>query len=339
MRRRFAIVVVLAAIGWFLLSLWQPFGSEGEGRVAVTVPRGADLGDIADQLHDAGIVDSAFFFKLRARLSGTTSDFKAGRHLLKRDMSYAAAIRALQASARSGLITVTIPEGRSRHEVAELVASVGVSGDYEQSTARSSLPKRYGGKSNSSLEGFLFPATYEVPPNATVKRLVTQQVKAFRQNIAAVDMSYARKKNLTRFDVLIIASLVEREVSVPSERRLVAAVIYNRLKQGIGLGIDATTRFAVRNWERPLTQTQLNSGSPYNTRRRLGLPPGPIGSPGLASLKAAARPARVGYLFYVADPCKPGYHRFSKTDAEFQRDVAAYNKAREKAGGKAPEGC
>ena len=132
------------------------------------------------------------------------------------------------------------------------------------------------------------------------------------------------------------ASLVEREVQVPKERRLVASVIYNRLRQGMPLGIDATVRFVTGNWERPLRESELANPSPYNTRLRPGLPPGPIGSPGLASIKAAAHPARTGYLFYVVKPGGNGAHTFSRTDAEFQRDVARYNRERKRRGGKSP---
>jgi cell division protein YceG involved in septum cleavage len=116
-------------------------------------------------------------------------------------------------------------------------------------------------------------------------------------------------------------------------------VIYNRLKNDIRLDIDATTRFAVGNWKRPLRQSELDNPSPYNTRVHAGLPPGPIGNPGLASIKAAARPAKTSFLFYVVKPGTCGEHNFSATDAEFQRDVDAYNRAREKRGGRSPTTC
>jgi UPF0755 protein len=154
-----------------------------------------------------------------------------------------------------------------------------------------------------------------------------------------VSLSFARSKNLTVFDVVTIASMVEREVEVPRERPLVAAVIYNRLRAGMPLGIDATLRFALNDWTSPLTVSQLASATPYNTRNHQGLPPGPIGNPGLASLQAAAHPAKVPYLFYVVKPGTCGQHAFSSTDAQFQRDVRRYNDARAAAGGKSPTKC
>jgi uncharacterized YceG family protein len=201
------------------------------------------------------------------------------------------------------------------------------------------IPRSYGGPRSATLEGFLFPATYQLKRGATVRSLVAKQLQAFKQNFAKVNMSYARKKNLTAYDIVTIASMVEREAELGRERPLIAAVIYNRLKQGIPLGIDATIRFAVGNWTRPLRVSQLNVNSGYNTRTHQGLPPGPIGNPGLASLEAAAHPAHVNYLFYVVKPCGNGAHAFSSTDAQFQRDVARYNSARTKKGGRSPAKC
>ena len=154
-----------------------------------------------------------------------------------------------------------------------------------------------------------------------------------------MDLAAAKRKNLTPYDVLTIASMVEREAQIARERPLVASVIYNRLKQGIPLGIDATTRFATNNWTKPLTQSQLALNSPYNTRTHQGLPPGPIGSPGLAAIRAAAAPRRTRFLFYVVKPGTCGEHDFSATDAEFQRDVERYNRERERRGGKSPTNC
>ena len=139
--------------------------------------------------------------------------------------------------------------------------------------------------------------------------------------------------------MLIIASMIEREAQVPKDRRLVSAVIYNRLKDGMALGIDATLRYKLNNWSRPLRVSELDSNTPYNTRKHTGLPPTPIGNPGMASIRAAANPANVGFLFYVVKPCGDGAHAFSSTDAQFQRDVAAYNRARAKRGGKDPSHC
>ena len=329
---------------WFLISLFQPFAGagKGEGRVDVTIPKGASVGQIGDLLAAKDVVGSATKFGWRASWSGKSGDFKAGRYVFGLGMSYGAAIDLLAAGPNAGTTTVTIPEGRSRYEIAQQVSALGLRGDYMAASVSSPLlnPRRYGAPANvQSLEGFLFPATYQLPAASNVAKLVPQQLNAFKLNIANVNMRYARSKNLTVFDVLTIASLVEREVQRPAERKLVAAVIYNRLKRGMPLGIDATTRFETRNWTQPLTNAVLQKDTPYNSRLNKGLPPGPIGNPGLASIKAAAHPAKVGYLYYVANPCKPGAHSFSTTYAQFQADVQRYNAARAKAGGRQPTGC
>jgi UPF0755 protein len=126
---------------------------------------------------------------------------------------------------------------------------------------------------------------------------------------------------------------------VPRERPLIASVIYNRLRRGIPLGIDATIRFALNQWDEPLKRSELANPTPYNTRENPGLPPGPIGNPGLASIRAAARPARSDYLFFVVKPGTCGEHAFSSTDAEFEEDVARYNAARQRRGGRSPTDC
>jgi UPF0755 protein len=200
-------------------------------------------------------------------------------------------------------------------------------------------PRDYQAERATSLEGFLFPATYELKKGQPVRKLVNKQLRAFQQNFDKVDLRYARRRNLTPYDVLIIASLVEREAQVAKERALIASVIYNRLERDIRLDIDATTRFAVGNWSRPLRVSELQSSSPYNTRVHSGLPPGPIGNPGLASIRAAARPAKTGFLFYVVKPGTCGRHNFAETDAEFQRYVAEYDRARAERGGKSPTNC
>lgn len=345
-RRVLPAIIALSAlvVAWSVLSVFQPFSGDGkgEGAVGVQIPRGADVGEIGEILVGEQIVGNARVFGWRAGLSGKSSEFKAGLYRLGQNMSYSAVIDQLAEGPNAGVTSITVIEGRSRKEIARQTAGTGVKGDYSAASKQhSSLnPRRYGApRSVDSLEGFLFPATYELDDDVTVEALVAQQTRAFKRNLDQVNMSYARKKNLTVFDVVTIASLVEREVQLSRERKLVAAVIYNRLKQGIPLGIDATTRFEIDDWTNPLTSSQLQKDTPYNTRIRRGLPPGPIGSPGLSSLKAAARPARVGYIYYVANPCKPGAHSFSSTSEQFQRDVERYQRARQAAGGKQPSGC
>jgi UPF0755 protein len=324
---------------WFLVSLFQPFHGDGEGEVRVVIPRGASVGDIGDLLEDKGVIDSPFFFQLRATLSGQRGDLKPGPHTLERDMSYGDALEELTADPSKTTLTVTIPEGKSRREAAGFVSAAGFEGDYVQATDGSSEldPREYDAPRGADLEGFLFPATYELRGDAGVELLVRRQLEAFRENFGSVSFRAARRKNLTAYDVLIIASLIEREVAVPRERRLVASVVYNRLSQGIPLGIDATTRYETNNWTEPIDPADLERDTPYNTRLNRGLPPGPIGNPGLASMRAAARPADTNYLYFVVKPGTCNEHDFSTTFAEFQRDSARYERERRRQGGSPTE--
>ena len=338
------IVQGLLAIGVLVLALalFQPFKGNGGDPVRVSIPKEAGVGEIADILAERDVIASATLFEVRATIGGDRGDLKPGVYELRRDMPYGDAIDRLVAGPSREIIQLVIPEGLSRREVAPVAARAGVQGDYIRASADTSLiaARDYGRQNDpESLEGFLFPATYELRRGAAAPALVRRQLAAFRDNLAQTDLSYARRKNLTAFDVVTIASMVEREAQQPRERKLVAAVIYNRLKQGIPLGIDATIRYATANWQQPLTQSQLATDSPYNTRTNAGLPPGPIGNPGLASLQAAANPARVGYLYYVVKPGTCGEHAFSTTSEEFERDRQRYNEAREAAGGNSPTKC
>ena len=171
--------------------------------------------------------------------------------------------------------------------------------------------------SDLNLEGFLFPATYDFTEDTTSKELVGDQLDAFDRNWSQIDLKYAKSKNLTEYDVLTIASMIEKEVQVPKERPLVAAVIYNRLHLDMPLGIDATIRYGLNiPPTQAILQSQLETPSPYNTRCCPGIPPTPIGNPGLASMQAAAHPAKVDYLYFVrkAD-CKS--HFFTASLDEF----------------------
>ncbi len=238
-------------------------------------------------------------------------------------------------------VTVTIPEGYSRPQAAALAREDGLRGNYVKASVHSKYldPAHYGGVGAKNLEGFLFPDTFELKRHAPVSDLVQLQLEDFKRRIGGVNMSYARSKNLTTFDVVSIASMIEREAQLEGDRKLVAAVIYNRLRDGMPLGIDSTIRFATGNYTRPLTETELATPSPYNTRLNVGLPPGPIDSPGLASIEAAAHPAKVDYLYYVNEPGTCGKLAFSTTEAQFQRNVERYNAARAAAGGNSPTTC
>jgi UPF0755 protein len=205
------------------------------------------------------------------------------------------------------VVKVLFPEGFTRAQMAiraDASSPMITASGYLAATSSSALPGRFAGDGKRrSLEGFLFPATYDLYETDPAARLVRKQLDAFNLNWAKVKLGYARSKNLTPYDVLIIASMIEKEVIVPRERPLVAAVIYNRLHQRMPLGIDATLRYGLGiPPTQAITKQDLASDSPYNTRKLPGLPPTPIANPGLPSIQAAAHPAKVDYLYFMRKP-------------------------------------
>ena len=195
---------------------------------------------------------------------------------------------------------------------------------YAAALTQVAAPRGFADAKHGNLEGFLFPSLYKFGPSTTAKELVGQQLAAFGSAWSKVDLSAAHGRGTTPYQVLIVASMVERETVAPEERALVAAVIYNRLAKGMPLGIDATTRYGLGiPGTRPLTKAELATDTPYNTDLNKGLPPTPIGNPGLASMRAAAHPANVDYLYYVRMPDKV-HHFFTADEAEFCQKASEY---------------
>jgi UPF0755 protein len=231
---------------------------------------------------------------------------------------------------------IVFPEGFTRVQMAARVTVVAAIAVHERHrpvalaaapylrASRSAVIPCFGNHRYSDLEGFLFPATYDFLYHTSSRQLVSQQLQAFCARWRGVNLTYARSKNLTSYDVLKIASMIEREAAVPAERRLIAAVIYNRLRDGMQLGIDATLRYGL---DIPptssITASELASNNPYNTRKFLGLPPTPIANPGLASIEAAAHPASVNYLYYVRIP-GTDRHFFTASATAFDQYLATH---------------
>jgi UPF0755 protein len=344
-RRIFAVIALVLAVVlvWFLVELFQPFAGGGTGTVTVVIPPHSSVGKVGDLLENDGVISSSFFFGLRATLSGDRGDLRAGTYHLKKDMSYGSVLSILTKAPPVAPTTgLTITPGRTRRQIDALLRAQGVSGSYYAATRSSPLlnPAAYGApRGTNSLEGFLFPDTYQLREPVSVSALVADQLTDFKRQFAAVDTRYARSRHVSAYDVLIVASMIEGEAQKASDRALVASVIYNRLRLGMPLQIDATTRYAANNYTAPLTAAQLNSPSPYNTRIRKGLPPTPIDNPGLAAIQAAALPARTNYLYFVVLPCGNGKEVFDSSYQQFQRDSQRYQTARRKHGGRSPAHC
>jgi uncharacterized YceG family protein len=341
-----AALLAAAAAVWFLVSLFQPFAGSGSGSVIVEIPKGSSASTIGSILERDHVVSSGFFFEVRALIEGKRSALHSGRYELRRDMSYAAAIDALSKPPPAAIVVkVVVPEGFTRAQIAKLAQADTLAGSYLDATSRSRLlrPSRYGAPAGTaSLEGFLFPATYELGAGAPVARLVDQQLAAFKERFGPAEARRARALGVTPYQLLTVASMVEREAQLAADRPRIAAVIYNRLRVGMPLGIDASIYYAIElqrgiaTYTHELTASDLRIDSPYNTRTHVGLPPTPISNPGSASIDAAAHPAHVPFIYYVAGADGCGEQVFSTTYARFHEDVLAYDRAVARNGGHPP---
>ncbi|MHB1569444.1 MAG: endolytic transglycosylase MltG [Solirubrobacteraceae bacterium] len=326
--RAVAVVALIAAgaLAWFLNALFEPFGTSPHGRITVVIAPTDSSTQIGNLLARDGVISSGFFFELRATIAGERGSLRPGTYHLQLGMSYSAVLAALtKPPPPVKTSNITIVDGHTRQYVAKLLHEQGIRGNYLADTRSSPLldPHSYGAPRHvPSLEGFLFPDTFNIVDPVTAKALVADQLRDFKLRFATVDLSYARRHHLTPYDVLKIASLVEGEAATPADGRLVASVIYNRLRDGMMLQMDSTTRYATGNFTRPLTVSQLQSKSPYNTRTHFGLPPTPINSPGLVAIQAAAHPAQSNYLYFFAKPCT-NRTVFASTYTQFQNLLVA----------------
>ena len=236
------------------------------------------------------------------------------------------------------VLRIIFPEGSSVRQMADQAAHVRriaiekrkvtprlAGAAYAAAAKRAAPPKTFAPfLKRRSIEGFLFPAGYEFLPSSSAASLVARQIATFQARWQTVDLRAAKARKRTPYDVLTIASLVEREAAVASERALISAVIHNRLDQGMPLRIDASLRYGLGvEGTRSLTEKHLRSSTPYNTHRFRGLPPTPITNPGLPSMRAAANPARVSYLFYVRRP-NSSRHFFTASEDEFCRKAVEF---------------
>lgn len=315
------LVVVLVAAGGVAAYRWLSQGTGPTKPVTVDVPEGATASQVAEILSKAGVIESGLAFNISARLRGLSSDIQAGNYALTTNMSVGEALDVLERGPLStDVVEVTFPEGLELADVAEVARDeLGVDSDAfvkRATSGRYSLPP-YLPEGTETVEGFLFPKTYEVPANATVDQVIAMLLGQFDLEVEGLPWNRARKLGVTPYEVVIIASMIEREARLDQDRAKVATVIYNRLEQGMNLQIDATVQYAIPGDNRILTFDDYEYPSPYNTYLHDGLPPTPVAQPGLASLEAALKPAAGEYLYYILVDENSGRHEFFESEAEF----------------------
>ncbi len=327
-RRRRGLIILLvlilllagtaAALGGYYT--WA-IGADGPQQpVALVIPRGATGDEVAELLNEHEVIRSPLAFRIFSRFRGLSSGFQAGRYELTTNMAVEDVIEALKAGPIVDTVRATFPEGYIVAQMAERARKgLGIKKSAFVKLAESgnySLDP-YLPKGTETVEGFLFPSTYDFLKDADADAVIQRLLDEFAQQVEDLPWEKARELGLTPYEVVIVASMIEREARVQEDRPKIAAVIYNRLKIGMPLGIDATVRYAVGKPNEPLTQSDLDVDSPYNTRKVAGLPPTPIASPGLAAIKAALSPAEVDYLYFLVVDPDSGKHEFTTTYEEF----------------------
>jgi len=298
------ILLVAAALGAvYLLYATVTGESEPEGPAKIEVAKGDTLSSVAEKLEGAGVIPSAFMFKMEARVGGYGTEIKTGEYTFARGEESEVILHKLTAGEAVPTLAITVPEGLSLEETAQEVAGQsGVSAaKFEEAAKRTDYG--YGFLENpqiKSTEGFLFPKRYEFEEGTTASQMVTRMLEQYLLETQTLDISGAKERfNLSEYQLVTVASLIEKEAARPEEGPLVASVIYNRLRRDMPLQIDASVHYALDKQGEELSLADLEVDSPYNTYENTGLPPGPICSPSRQSLEAAISPAQTNYLYYV----------------------------------------
>lgn len=307
--------------------------------VRVTYPPGTGVAELAAQLEEKGLIRDARLFTWYLKFKGEGGRFQAGEYELSPGLSKEAIIGVLNRgeTMKEAGVRLTVPEGFTLKQIAEKLQQLGVDGQAFRAAAQqfqgpggsvsAGIPNDPNIKER--LEGYLFPATYEWKKDATVQEMISTMVGELDKRLQELPDGWQQamaERGLSFHQMLTLASLIEREVSVDEERALVSGVIHNRLKQNKQLEIDATVQYLFEKQKERLFEKDLRIESPYNTYLNRGLPPGPIASPSLASIRAAIYPAETKYLFYVTKKDGSRTHLFAETFEQHKKNIAESNK-------------
>lgn len=324
-RRDGASVVVACAVAAALVACGNaPHGEP----VRVTIPPGASFRAATDSLHHAGLVSTPRLFRLYAQITRGDRDIQAGTYALQHGLDWSHLLEALREG--QGLERrLTIPEGWSLQQIVPALArTLGWPDDSVDAAVRDTALLHEVDAPAPTLEGYLFPDTYVFSYGTSPRAAVREMVHRFEQEWDPSWDEQLQHLAMSRHDVITLASIIEKEARVPEERPVISAVYHNRLKVQMPLQADPTVQYALGEHHDRVTYHDLEIASPYNTYRHLGLPPGPIASPGRASIEAALFPAAVPYLYFVADT--DGHHEFRTTFREHREAKAEIKRERQK---------
>jgi UPF0755 protein len=294
--------------------------------IAITIEQGTGTAQIAAQLKSENLIRNTFLFKLKSRLSGLDGKYKAGIHSLSKNMSMDEIMEGLLAG-RDNTVRFTIPEGYDVRRTAEALSSINLidSDDFIDEIENGDFDHWFletAPKGKSRLEGYLFPDTYEVFTGASEHEIIQKMLDQFGKVFTKEDEELALQHGLNVNEIIILASIIEREAVIPKDRPIIAGVFYNRLKIGMPLQSCATVQYILGEQKAVLSTADTRIDSPYNTYLIKGLPPAPICSPGKASIEAALSPEKSDYLYFLAKG--DGSHVFSRTYEEHRRLKAKY---------------
>lgn len=312
--------------------------ASGARTVTVVINKGENARSIGEKLQNAGVIRSATWFRLLAQAEGIENDLAAGTYTFATDSDTQQVLDRIKVGILQPQVLVTIPEGLRMEQIAQLLQEKGVaSADALLQRMRNdpaSGDPLLASRPDASLEGYLFPDTYYFPLKASPDDVIGRMLADLDKRIDPDLQQAIKAEGLTIHQALTLASIVEREAQVPSERPIIASVFLNRLKQGMPLGADPTVQYALATnpenvqkygwWKQNLTIDDLKVASPYNTYVNAGLPPGPICNPGRDSIAAVAHPAQTNYLYFVAKNDGSGTHAFATTLAEQEANIQKY---------------
>jgi UPF0755 protein len=315
-----AVLLVVIIGGVFSARAVMPVG--GRGDVFVEIPRHSSAERVAEILQEKKVVRSAFAFRLLARLARRSTALKPGAYQLSPSMSSLEIIRKIS-SGDVAARWVTVPEGFTIRQIAAHVEAEHLcnADDFlQKATTGGRAFKTDFPSPGANLEGYLFPDSYLIPVKSSDDAIIAAMLDCFSRKVSKPLGAEIAKSGMTMNQVITLASLIEKEAKVDKDRPLISAALRNRLAKHMRLDCDATVLYALGRHKKRVLYKDLRIDSPYNTYLNFGLPPGPIASPGLESIKAALHPASVDYLYYVAKP--DGSHIFSRTMAEHERAKA-----------------
>jgi UPF0755 protein len=341
MRRWVSIVVTLVIV---VLAVWagsqfmeytdaqKPVDPNDKSMVAIEIPDGYGLEEIAGILENNGVIKSARYFIIRSTIERARSKYKAGVYEFSRSMSTDEIMGLLVEGIKREAVKFTVPEGLTSTQTMDILVEAGLmtedefwneieNGQYDYRFLEGAPAGR------ERFEGFLYPETYEIYKDEGAHAVIDMMLNQFNKLFTDEDYARAAELGFSVREVVTMASLIERETAVPGERPVISRVIYNRLDDDMNLQIDASIQYILGTPREQLTNEDLEIDSPYNLYMNKGLPPGPICNPRIDSVDAALHPGENDYIYYVLDPALNGMHRFSESYDEFLSNKAAYQEA------------